>query len=141
MYCIKCQQKTQVTNSRTTEANASIWRRRSCLACRFVFTTYESLASNQLKVSGEQNEQAFSQPRLLLSLAACFEHKPEKKAENAQQLSQTIVRKLIIKHGDKFNLRDITLMTFETLKNFDRLAAVQYSARHSDVLEKKLRHL
>ena len=86
-------------------------------------------------------EESFSNTRLLLSIARCFEHVPEKQADYALSLCESIVHKLMDKNGDRFSLEKLVITTFDTLKNFDHLSSVQYAARHSDYLKKELRYL
>ncbi len=140
MFCIKCHtKKLQVINSRSQTKHAQIWRRRKCLQCGYIFTTYETIATDHLKVATETQETDFSDITLSLSIARCFEHKPDKRAEYAKWLTNTIVQSLIKEKGEKFTRKELITQTYTTLHNFDRLASIQYAARHTDILKRQLK--
>lgn len=51
MHCPFCNsEQITVTNSRPTGRETQIWRRRRCLKCKGVFTTYEGIDLSYLKV-------------------------------------------------------------------------------------------
>lgn len=51
MHCPHCGTKNmQVKNSRETKGGAAIWRRRQCVKCKKIFSTYESIGLDFLVV-------------------------------------------------------------------------------------------
>lgn len=140
MFCIKCGHHTiQVINSRQSRKRASVWRRRRCKDCGFTFTTYEEISPEQLKVlSRNKKVEAFSDARLLLSVARCLEHESTRKPEHAKWLTQHITDELIKRNSDLFKTDEIIIVAYETLKRFDQLASVQYGARYNDTLKRYL---
>ena len=139
MICIKCgHNNTAVTNSRQNKKTSTVWRRRQCKDCGHIFTTYEDVAMDQIQVTSENSSVAFHHTKLLISIANCFEHMPAKRAENAEALAKTIEAKLI-RSGTKTSPQAICKAVYDSLKHFDRLASVQYAAKHPIHLKKHLR--
>lgn len=62
---------------------------------------------------------------------------PSKRAENAEALAKTIEAKLI-QSGAKTTPEAISEAVYASLKHFDRLASVQYAAKHPIYLKKYL---
>lgn len=139
MICIKCGcQNTRVTNSRHNKKSASTWRRRQCKDCSYTYTTYEEPALDQIKVISGRDSTSFSHAKLLISLAGCFEHTPVSRGEKAEALARTIETKLI-NDGNQTSSQTISETSYTALKHFDRLASVQYAAKHSGALKHYLR--
>lgn len=132
MFCINCfEPKTKVTNSRTRSKRPAVWRRRNCEACDYVFTTYEqpSLAESKTIHSTENKTEEFNLGRLIISIAAAFQHDPEAAKNDALWLAQTVEQTLLTERRH-INREDITATTHQVLKRYDELAAVQYAAKH-----------
>lgn len=139
MICIKCgSQKTRITNSRHGKKSASTWRRRQCKECKYIYTTYEEPALDQIKVVSDKSSAPFSHAKLMISLAGCFEHTPTSRAEKTEALSKTIETKLI-NSGNETSPQTICEASYGVLKHFDRLASVQYAAKHVSRLGRYLR--
>lgn len=139
MICIKCgHNSTEVTNSRHNKKTSTVWRRRRCKECKHTFTTYEDVALDQIQVVSNIGTTSFHHAKLLISIASCFEHIPAKRTENAEALAKTIEAKLI-QSGVKTTPSAICEAVYGSLKHFDRLASVQYAAKHPTYLKKHLR--
>jgi transcriptional repressor NrdR len=139
MICIKCgHNNTSVTNSRQNKKNSTVWRRRQCKDCKCVFTTYEEVAIDQIEVLSGTRANPFYHAKLLISIANCFEHIPTRRAENAEAIAKTVEAKLI-QSGIKTTPQAICEAVYASLKHFDKLASVQYAARHPNNLKKHLR--
>lgn len=140
MICLTCfQPKTAVVNSRQHKKQSSVWRRRRCRSCKTVFTTYEKPLLDDLIVTDASAHQPFQSTKLLLSIAQCFEHQPQKRAEYADALTDTIVRALIQTHTKHIITKElVATIAYPILRRFDHRAAIQYAARHSHYLEKYL---
>ncbi len=132
MICINCfHRSTSVINSRPHKKQASIWRRRKCPKCSFVFTTTEqpSLADNK-KVSLPDNKtDTFSLSKLCLSIAGAFTHSTKKAAYDSLWLAKTVEQTLSTGYA-VITPDDIAAVTHQVLKNYDELAAVQYAAKY-----------
>jgi transcriptional repressor NrdR len=140
MICLKCNNpKTNVINSRQAKKQPETWRRRQCLKCKYIFTTYELPAYDQIVVHTNGKDVPFHITTLSLSIASCFEHTPKDRANFTQSLTNTIIAKLIRLEKEPLSPNLIAHVTFDTLKTFDRLASIQYAARHADILSSKIK--
>ena len=93
---------------------------------------------DQIRVVSDEATLPFHHTKLLISIANCFEHIPVKRAENAEALAKTVEAKLL-HAGDKTTPEAICEAVYASLKHFDRLASVQYAAKHPIYLKKHLR--
>lgn len=135
MICVKCHQaSTSVANSRPHKKQASVWRRRRCERCGYVFTTLEApLLSELLEViSPDGNSTPFSQPRLTVNLAGFLAHRQDTAANDAYWLSETIGRTLLERgnSGQAVPMHEFTKTVHAILERFDALAGLQYAARY-----------
>lgn len=138
MICPKCfHGKTNIYNSRKQKTTSATWRRHSCLACGFQFTTTERVEPNLLQVTQNNGStEGFNFPTLLLSIAKSCQHLGLK--NDAYHLSETIVAKLLRIHDSLTVSRDAIYQTaLETLENYDSQAYLSYLAAHGNI---KSRH-
>ena len=124
-------EKTKVVNSRHKKNSPVIWRRRQGLESGIVFTTYErpALSENKILTTVDGRKDRFNLGRLILSIAQAFSHNTAVARYESLWLAQTVEDKL---STDDRELTPATIadVTYNTLKQFDELAAVQYAARH-----------
>ncbi len=60
MNCPFCKsEETIVKNTRQTHKGLSLWRRRQCLECQTIFTTYEKISLSYLKVVKANNSRVY----------------------------------------------------------------------------------
>lgn len=131
MISIKYPHKTtRVINSRPSKKNPVVWRRRQDTA-GFTFTTYErpSLAENRQidLIDGEKD--TFNLGRLILSISESFNHNKHAAQYDSLWLAQTVEEILTMKN-ECLTRPLIATTTYEVIKRFDELAAVQYGAKH-----------
>ncbi len=131
MVCLYCSGHTKVTNSRVRRRGLHVWRRRSCQACKAVFTTQEGmLGEHSLVVQKGQRYEPFLRDKLLISLHGSLKHR-KKAVRDATGLTDTVVIKLLpYATNGAIPSREIRRQTTETLKNFDEVAALHYQAFH-----------
>lgn len=133
MLCPKCKStKTSVTNSRPRVSNSSIWRRRHCPSCGFIFTSEEipALDSQSYVYSDKSSQpQPFSIGRLTLSIAKAFVHDPDKGRLAAYELARTVEQQLVGKDSQLTDA-DIYLASQQVLARYDKMAATVYAAQH-----------
>jgi transcriptional repressor NrdR len=131
MNCIYCGGETKVTNSRLQSRNNQVWRRRRCLVCQSVFTTHESVEyESALSVEQDGQISPFLPDLLLNELMMAMQHRKDVYTASREVLS-TIVRKLLIlPQNPRFSPSDISKVTSEVLKRFDRRAYLRYLADH-----------
>jgi transcriptional repressor NrdR len=131
MVCIYCGGETKVTNSRLQRRNNQVWRRRQCLACQSVLTTHESieLESSLSVIKGAANT-PFLSDLLLKEIMSALSHRKDVYTASREVLG-TIVRKLLtLPQKPSFQPTDISKITSEVLKRFDRRAYLRYLADH-----------
>jgi transcriptional repressor NrdR len=89
MHCIHCSHPTKVTNSRQKNGGFEIWRRRQCLFCKKIFTTFENpdLFSNLLVEKRSGTLEPFVEAKVLISIAKSLSNEP-----NAPYLAQLITK-------------------------------------------------
>ena len=132
MICINSlNETTRVVNSRPSKKTPVVWRRRQGIASGFTFTTYErpSLAENKPVTLQNSQTDTFNLGRLILSIAASFSHNPQVGKYESLWLAQTVEDQLSMQDQQLTPL-SISEATYETLKRFDELAAIQYAAKH-----------
>lgn len=122
---------TKVVNSRAHKKLPVVWRRRQGVESGVTFTTYErpSLAENKQIIRQDGQKDTFNLGKLLLSISAAFSHNQKSAQYDSLWLAQTVEDTLSI-DPDKLTPHKIATVTYETLKRFDELAAVQYGAQH-----------
>lgn len=133
MFCINCNSKTKVTNSRSSKASSSKWRRRECLNCSYVFSTAEKPNFNlSVKIRDKSGKyKAFSDDILFLSIYECISHKKDA-AKIARSLSDTVCLNILpINQYPSLNTEIIFKKTYEALSRLDKTSANHYKSIHS----------
>ncbi|HEX6416779.1 MAG TPA: hypothetical protein VFZ62_04620 [Candidatus Saccharimonadales bacterium] len=141
MFCVNCfNPATAVSNSRPNKKQPLIWRRRRCSHCGTTFTTYErpSLSDNKPVHRPDGTSDVFNLGKLIVSISRAFTHTPSEAGKNSLWLAQTIEDTLSTQYKT-ISVEDIEVVTHQTLKRFDELAAVQYAAQHRLIVSTKRR--
>ena len=130
MVCIYCGSSTSVSNSRSSNKNFSVWRRRVCSMCKAVFTTGENPdlnASVSIK-NFDGSLEPFSTDKVLLSIYSSCKHR-KSPLEDARALTNTFNRLIInqITSG-LIDLNDVQDLISTILGNFDLVALTYYNA-------------
>lgn len=143
MICLNCSQKdTQVKNSRSSAGTAQIWRRRACRHCGAVFTTYETPDSSTLKIvePDEKKEDDFSLGNLTISIYKVLPNDNDRVTrDHALWLAKTIENKLVRRKSRRVLRSELKKLIYETLKDFDEMAAMQYGIKHGLISSLKRR--
>lgn len=132
MVCVYCANQTRVANSRTQKRTRQTWRRRHCLTCGAIFTTLEAvdLSASIRVVSARQTYAPFLRDKLFLSITKSLGHRIDA-AETASALTATCISKLLPQCSDAtVSHHSIKTIVYETLSNFDKVAAISYAAYH-----------
>lgn len=131
MICLYCNGETKVVNSRLQRRNNQVWRRRQCLSCQSVFTTHEAVElQSALSVSKDGLNRPFLPALLQNDLSEAMKHRKDAYTASGELLG-TIVRKLLTLPGKpQYSPSDISKVTAEVLKRFDRQAYLRYLADH-----------
>lgn len=118
MICFHCGKNyNRVLNSRDTKKSTQIWRRRQCLNCKEVFTTYEMVDLSYLKVVKKTGRvQRFDPIKIYAGLLqACLYSKHADKGRMAllaKKLTDEIlleIARLKLKRVDSSKIRDLVL--------------------------------
>lgn len=132
MVCIYCSSKTKVTNSRTSKKRHSTWRRRECLQCSSIVTSYEHIDySSALRVQ-KNTLRSFSRDALFMSVFSSLQHRTDA-LDAASALTETIMHKLLTVHKTGvLRPQDIISSTTQVLRNFDTVAGSVYAAKYTN---------
>jgi transcriptional repressor NrdR len=141
MFCVNCfNPTTAVANSRPNKKQPLVWRRRRCLKCDTIFTTYErpSLADNKPIQLPDGKTEAFNFGKLILSISKAFTHSPREAEYSSLWLAQT-VEDTLSSQREVVTPEDIEATTHDVLRRFDELAAIQYAAQHHLIITTRRR--
>ena len=135
MKCPFCRQaNTEVYNTRATKLGTQTWRRRRCLDCARVFTTYEAPDLSFLKVVGTAagNSRRYSRAKLFSGLYAAFLDIPQKD-DTIDAVTDTIESKLLDLRKTPVSRHEIADIVLSTLKHFNTAAFLRYLTTHTDL--------
>jgi transcriptional repressor NrdR len=128
---------TQVRDSRPSEENAAIRRRRSCPSCGARFTTFERVQLRELMVVKRDGRRVpFDRDKLSRSIGVALRKRPVSQ-ERIEQLVSTIVRTLENRNEAEIGSQDIGSLALETLKALDGVAYIRYASVYRDFSEAK----
>lgn len=133
MRCPFCgHDDTQVKDSRPTEDNAAIRRRRMCPNCAARFTTFERAQLRDLTVIKSDGEkEQFERDKLLRSLKIALNKRPVD-ADRIEQVVNSIVRQLESLGETEVTTSKIGELVMETLRTLDHVAYVRYASVYRD---------
>lgn len=136
MRCPFCaHDDTQVKDSRPTEDNASIRRRRQCSSCGARFTTFERVQLREVVVvkSGEKRE-SFERSKLEQSVAlACRKRGIDQ--ERLDQLISGIQRQVETSGEAEVPASHIGELVMEGLRQIDSVAYIRFASVYRDFSE------
>lgn len=136
MRCPFCgNEDTQVKDSRPTEDNSAIRRRRLCPGCGARFTTFERVQLRELTVvkSNGQRE-PFDREKLLRSLRIALRKRPID-ADRIDRVVNSLVRQLESSGENDIPSKQIGEMIMTSLQNLDQVAYIRYASVYKDFRE------
>ncbi len=138
MRCPFCgHEDSQVKDSRPTEDNASIRRRRQCEDCGARFTTFERIQLRELTVvKSEGRREAFERDKLDRSVAIACRKRPIEQAR-IDRLITGIQRQLETLGEPEIPSARIGEMVMEGLKGLDSVAYIRFASVYKDFAEAK----
>ena len=142
MRCPYCNYlDTQVKDSRPTEDNAVIRRRRSCPQCGARFTTFERVQLRDLMVKKRDGKKVeFDRDKLARSIIIAFRKRPVD-SERIEQMITGIVRRLESSGDSEILSSDIGEMVMDTLSDIDQVAYVRFASVYRNFREASLKFL
>ena len=138
MRCPFCaHEDTQVKDSRPTEDNAVIRRRRSCPACNARFTTFERVHLRDLTiVKSSGRRETFDREKLKRSVAIALRKRPVDD-ERLERMISSLVRQLEASGQTEFPSDRLGEMVMEMLAELDQVAYVRFASVYRDFREAK----
>jgi len=136
MRCPYCNElDTQVKDSRPTEDNAVIRRRRSCPQCAARFTTFERVQLRDLMVKKRDGKRVeFDRDKLARSIMIAFRKRPVE-SERVEKMITGIVRRLESSGESEILSSDIGEMVMDTLSEIDQVAYVRFASVYRNFRE------
>jgi transcriptional repressor NrdR len=136
MRCPFCgNDDTQVKDSRPTEDNAAIRRRRVCGNCGARFTTFERVQLRELTVvkSGGDRE-PFDREKLMRSMRIALRKRPVE-VERVERVVNSIVRQLESSGETEIPSKQVGEMAMQALGQLDQIAYIRYASVYRNFRE------
>lgn len=129
MRCPFCgSSESKVVDSRDSEPNDTIRRRRECLACERRFTTYERVEEVPLVVVKRSGrEEVFTRGKLLNGLLRACE-KRGIPLEQLERVADEIENELRRESGQRVSTVDVGEKALRHLKDLDKVAYVRFAS-------------
>jgi transcriptional repressor NrdR len=127
----------QVKDSRPTEDNSAIRRRRQCEACAGRFTTFERIQLRELTVvKSEGKREPFEREKLERSLTVACRKRPVDAAQ-VEKLASGIQRQLETLGESEVESKRIGEFVMEGLKGLDAVAYIRFASVYKEFTEAK----
>lgn len=138
MRCPFCgHDDTQVKDSRPTEDNTSIRRRRACSNCGGRFTTFERIQMRELTVIKRNGQRVrFERDKLVRSMAVALRKRPVE-PDRVDRVINGIVRRLESLGEQEIPSSVIGEMIMEALAGLDSVAYVRFASVYKNFREAK----
>jgi transcriptional repressor NrdR len=136
MRCPFCgHDDTQVKDSRPTDDNSSIRRRRQCPACGARFTTFERVQLRELTVVKKNGErEPFDRDKLERSLSIAMRKRPVD-PQRVERMLNGIVRRLESMGENEITTDTIGALVMEGLEALDTVAYVRFASVYKNFRE------
>ena len=133
MKCPFCGcEETQVKDSRNTEDNTSVRRRRECPECGSRFTTFERVQLRELMVvkrNGDRTE--LERDKLERSISLPVRKRPIS-AERVEKIVTSLQRKFESSGESEITTEQIGQSVMEVLANLDNIAYIRFASVYKD---------
>jgi transcriptional repressor NrdR len=129
MKCPVCyHDETKVVDSRATNEDLSIRRRRECLECGFRFSTYEEMEILDLTVVKKDGlKEAYSREKIVKGLHRALEKRPVTE-DDFKKLINLIERDLQSTKKNEILSDDVGKIVLDHLKIFDQVAYIRFAS-------------
>lgn len=133
MRCPFCGfEDTQVKDSRPSEDNAAIRRRRFCPECDARFTTFERVQLRELLVvKNDGTKKPFDRDKLARSMRIALRKRPVDE-DKLEQVINGLVRQMETTGDGEMTTKEIGELVMETLRRLDHVAYVRYASVYRD---------
>lgn len=129
MKCPFCGYKeSKVIDSRSTEDNEKIRRRRECLKCQERFTTYETIETVPIMViKKDRSREIFNEDKLLKGILKSCEKRPIK-ISDIEEIVINIKKQLQNSMEKEVSSLTIGNLVMEQLKKIDSVAYIRFAS-------------
>ena len=128
---------TQVKDSRPTEDNAAIRRRRLCPACAARFTTFERVQLRDMVIAKKNGQRApFDRDKLARSLIIACRKRPVDE-ERVERVVNGIQRRLESMGENEIRSEVVGEMVMEALEGLDKVAYIRFASVYKNFREIK----
>ncbi len=136
MRCPFCgAMETQVKDSRPTEENAAIRRRRACTSCGARFTTFERVQLRELTVLKHNGKrEPLDRDKLERSMSIALRKRPVD-PERVDQVINGIIRRLESSGDNEVQSEAIGELVMDALANLDQVAYVRFASVYRNFRE------
>jgi len=136
MRCPFCgNDETQVKDSRPTEDNSAIRRRRQCTNCGARFTTFERVQLRELTVVKSNGKRVpFEREKLLRSMTISLRKRPVD-SERLERVVNGIVRRLESSGETEIQSKWIGELVMDALAGLDQVAYVRFASVYRNFRE------
>ncbi len=136
MRCPFCgHNDTQVKDSRPSDDNSSIRRRRICENCGARFTTFERVQLRELVIVKKNGRrEPFDREKLTASFAIALRKRPVE-PERVERLINSIVRRLESIGESEIPAESVGELVMDALANLDQVAYVRYASVYRNFRE------
>lgn len=133
MRCPFCNNgETQVKDSRPTEDNSAIRRRRACPDCAARFTTFERVQLREITViKADGKKQPFDRDKMLKSMQIALRKRPVE-LEAIEKAANGIVRELETTGDAEVRSDAIGGLVMKALAPLDSVAYIRYASVYKD---------
>lgn len=122
----------KVIDSRASEENNAIRRRRECLVCQKRFTTYEKIEEAPLIViKKDERREPFDRQKILNGLLKACEKRPVS-IVTVQKIIETVEREIRNRMDQEVKTTVIGDLIMEELRNLDGVAYVRFASVHRE---------
>jgi len=128
---------TQVKDSRPTEDNSAIRRRRSCPACGARFTTFERIQLRELTVVKKNGQRTpFDRDKIARSIITACRKRPVDEGR-IERVANSIQRRLESMGESDIRSNVIGERVMEALQRLDKVAYVRFASVYKNLREVK----
>lgn len=129
MKCPFCNfEESKVVDSRSTDDNMTIRRRRECLTCNKRYTTYEKIEDIPvLVVKRDLTREIFNKEKIINGLIIACQKRPVSRYQ-IEQISDDIEKAISNKMITEIETRQIGELVMERLKPIDEISYVRFAS-------------
>ncbi|MBR1904609.1 MAG: transcriptional repressor NrdR [Alphaproteobacteria bacterium] len=133
MKCPFCGcEETQVKDSRNTDDNTSVRRRRECPECGSRFTTFERVQLRELVVVKKNGERTlFDRDKLAKSITLAVRKRPIS-AERVEKIVNSLQRRFESSGENEISTEQIGESVMDALSRLDNIAYIRFASVYKD---------